>query len=119
MIELGRRLPQGTVKQHLAGGGFQQVSAANHLGDPHGGIIADYGQLVGGQIVGAPDDEIAEILSGNECLAAVVAVYELHRFTVRNPEAPTYRSAGGPRRRPGRRAGATGSRVQGLVFARM
>jgi hypothetical protein len=43
---------------------FQQVGAADHFRDLHGGVIDDYGELIGGDVVAAPDDEVSEIAAG-------------------------------------------------------
>ncbi len=60
-VEKGGRLEaEGFVKEKLAGGGTEEILAADNLGDAHGGVVHDDGKLVGGEGVMAPDDEIAE-----------------------------------------------------------
>ena len=76
------------VKKNLPRRGDQQVGSANHLRDSHHRIIRDYGELIGGNIIVTPDDEVAEILSGRELLRAEVAIVEADDFAVRNLEAP-------------------------------
>jgi hypothetical protein len=74
----------------LPRGGFEQVFAANDLGDSHRSIIYHDRQLIRGHVVVPPDYEIAKILSGHELLRAEPPIYKGNDFTVGNAEAPIY-----------------------------
>jgi len=54
-------MTQGTEQQQLTEGGFHEVGAAHDLGDAHGGVVDDSGELVAGHIILPPDEEVAEI----------------------------------------------------------
>ncbi len=76
------------IEQKLAGGGFEQVGSADDFGDAHSGIVDDAGELVGGHAVATPDEEVAEVVSGEELLRAEVLIVERDGFAVGNAEAP-------------------------------
>ena len=76
MVEGGRGQGKRTEEQELAGGGEQEVRAANDFGDLHGGIVHDDGELIRGNVVMTPDDEIAEVFAGDELLGAEISVGE-------------------------------------------
>ena len=80
---------EGAVEEKLAGGGKQEVSAADDLGDLHGGIVRYHGELVGGNIIGPPDDKVAEVLAGDELLRAEMAVGKGDNFAIGHAESPT------------------------------
>ena len=71
----GRQL-QRAVEEELAGGGEQQIGSAHNLRDAHGRVVRHDRELIGRNIVVAPDDEVAEVASSDECLWAEVAVDE-------------------------------------------
>ena len=54
------------VDEQLASGAFEQILAANNLGDAHVVIIGHHGQLVTGHIVVPPKNEVTEVLAGGE-----------------------------------------------------
>ena len=89
MEVIGGGKAERALEKDLASGGFEQVGAANDLGDALVGVVDDAGELVAGQadvgrIVGewaAPDEEVAEGILGwtaggsaGEGLRAEVAV---------------------------------------------
>jgi hypothetical protein len=86
--ELRRREAEGAVEQKLTGGGAKEVFAADGLSDLHGGIVNDDGELIGGQVVLTPDDEIAEVLAGDELLWAEMTVGEGDGLPVGDVESP-------------------------------
>ena len=59
MCICGRRQVQAALNVDLPGGGFKQVRTAHHFADRLKGIVDDYGKLVGGQTVRAPDHKVA------------------------------------------------------------
>lgn len=98
----------------MAEGGFQEVFAADHLGDGHGGVVGYYGQLIGGDVVFAPDEEIAEVAGGGGGLGAEAGVVEVDLLAVGDFEAPV--EAGGIGEGGGvGEAVAAGAGVEGLV----
>src|SRR6185437_5671302 len=58
--------------------------------DAHGLVIDDHGQLVSGNVIAAPDQEITKIHTGCELLLTLAAVKERDELLVRNPETPAY-----------------------------
>ena len=63
-------------EKKLAGGGFEQIGSANDFGDLHGGIVDHDGELVGGDVVATPNDEISEIASCGQALGGEMQVGE-------------------------------------------
>ena len=72
----------------MAGGGFEQVLAADDFGNAHSGIINHHGELVGWDVIVPPDHEVAKIPARDEKLCTVVAVNKGNHFAVRDSEAP-------------------------------
>ncbi len=89
MIERGQREAEGAIEKKLPGGREQEVSAANDFGDLHGGIVCNHGELIGGNIVRPPDNEIAKVFAGGELLRTKMAVGERNDFTIGHAEPPT------------------------------
>lgn len=81
------------LKQNLARGGFEKIGPADDLGNLHVGIIDDDGELVRGDIIATPDDEVAEVAAGNVFLRALPQIGEAHRVAVGHTETPVH--AGG------------------------
>ena len=67
---------EGVVEEDLSWGGVEEVVAADDVGDVHVGVIDDDGELIGGGVVGFGDDEVAELLAGEESLRAAEGVGE-------------------------------------------
>ncbi len=98
---------EGALEKDLAGGGLEQVGAADDLGDALVGVVDDAGELIAGQadvgwVVGeglspdwfSPDEEVAECFlgwvggdAGGEGLRAEVCVSEADGFAVGDAEA--------------------------------
>ena len=79
---------QRAVKKDLTGGGKQQIAAANHFRDAHRGVVHDDGELICGHVVVSPDDEVAEVLAGDETLFAAVFIAEGNGFAIGHAETP-------------------------------
>lgn len=88
MVKGGRGEGKRVVKQKLAGGGEKQVRATDDFGNPHSAVVHKNGELIGGNIVVTPDDEVAEIFSGDEALRAEMAIVESDWLVVRNSKSP-------------------------------
>jgi len=58
----------------LTSSGAQEVGAANHLSDLHGGVIDYNSELVGGNVVAPPNDEVAEVTASDKFLWAEVTI---------------------------------------------
>jgi hypothetical protein len=56
----------------------------------HGRVIDNYGELVGRDVVAAPDDEVSQIAAGDEELRTEVEVGEVDFFAVGDAEAPVW-----------------------------
>lgn len=78
------------VQQHLPRRGFEQVGATHHLGDLHRGIINDDSQLIGGNVIATPYQEVTKVFAGNECLRAEIAVYKSNHFAHGHTKAPVH-----------------------------
>ncbi len=120
VIPQWRRETEGAVEQELAGGGPDEIGTANNFRDAHGGVIDDDGELVGGDIVSPPDEEVTEIATSDKALRAEVLVEELDGFSVGHSESPVHADGrcGGIGDVTGKRA--AGSGVEGLiVFLRL
>jgi len=110
----GRGLPgEGLVEEELAGGGTKQIGAADDFGHAHEGVVDHAGQVVGGEAVMTPNDEVPEIDSGDEALGAAGDVMELDGRTIRNAEPPIDSGAGGF----GAVWGAADAGVDGVIIA--
>ena len=88
MVEGGRRQGKGAVEQELARGGDKQIRPANHFGDLHGGVIDHDRQLIGGDAVGPPHDEVAKVAARDELLRTESSVEEGDGFAVGYEETP-------------------------------
>src|SRR5207248_1317058 len=88
MVEAGWVQAEGAINQNLASGRAQQILPANHFGYSHGSVIDDNSELIGREIVVAPDHKIAEVLASNEPLQAKAGVHELDRLAIRHAKAP-------------------------------
>ncbi len=111
----GVGIAQRAVEQDLAGGGLEEVRAANDLRDAHGVVIDHAGELVAGDSVAAPYDEVAEVDAGDEALGAEVEVVEGDHLAWGDAEAPVKaeRMALGDGRE--RIFGSAGAGVDGFV----
>ncbi len=76
------------TNQDLACRRLKQVGAADHFGDRHRGIVDGDGELVGGHSIFTPDEEVAEVFSGNEALRTEVFVMKFDDLAVGDAEAP-------------------------------
>ena len=85
---------QGSIQQNLAGGGFQQICAANDFGNLHGGIVNYYRQLVRGNIIFSPDDEIAEIFAGHHSLRTQMQIGKRNFFAIGDAKTPIHSCRG-------------------------
>src|SRR3984885_6261271 len=89
-----RRLEaQRLVEKHLAGGGPEEISAADDLRDAHGGIVDYAGELIGRYAVAPPDQEVSEVVAGDEALGSEVLVMKFDGASIGYSEAPV--DAGG------------------------
>jgi len=86
--ESGWRPIEGAIEQELAGGGNEEISAADDFGDAHGVVIHGNGKLIGGEVIVAPDHEVTEIDSGGELPRSEVPVDECDRFAIGDAKAP-------------------------------
>ena len=80
------------VEKDLARGRFQKVRPAHDFRDAHCGVVGNAGELIAGDAISPPDDEIAEVAAGNKALDAQIVILEPDFFAVRNAEPPVYAS---------------------------
>src|SRR6516162_4153557 len=85
-----RRESQRSDQKQLARSGLEKIDSAHNLGDLHSGIIDNNCKLICGDVVAAPDDEVAEILTRYERLRTLTLVGETDRFAVGYSEAPVH-----------------------------
>jgi hypothetical protein len=91
----GRGEVQRALEEDLAGGGFEEVAAADYFCDVGVGVIDHAGELVRREsgvtwVVAkgfTPDEEIAEVFAGYEGLWTEVFVFESDNGFVRNAKA--------------------------------
>ena len=88
VIKRGRGEAERAIEEQLAGSGGEEVRAAHDFGDAHGGVIHNDGELIGGDVIVTPDDEIAEMFAGDKLLRAELGVGEGDGFAIGNAEAP-------------------------------
>jgi hypothetical protein len=108
VIPLRRSEAESAVEQELAGGGLDEVGTANNFGDLHGGVIDNYGELVRGNVVATPDEEVAEIAASDKILRSEMLIVEVDGFAVRHAESPVDTSG-----RSGEIGGLAGERAAG------
>jgi hypothetical protein len=70
MKKAGWSIAKCFIKKQLPGGGKEQIGSPDHLGNLHGGIVDGTGELVGREVIVAPEDEIAKIPPRDEFLRA-------------------------------------------------
>jgi hypothetical protein len=58
------------LQQDLASGGAEKVGSADDFGDLHGGIINYDGELVSGNIISTPYEEVTEVAACRVALRA-------------------------------------------------
>ncbi len=92
-----RRQRERPVEQELPGGRREQVVAAHHVGDPHGGVVHHHRELIGRDAVGPGDHEVAGLRRD------VVRALSVNLVLERDP---ALRHPQPPGRRAGHRAGA-------------
>ena len=90
VIKRGRREAEGAVEEELTEGGLEEVFAADYFGDGHGCVVDDDSELIGGDVVFAPDDEIAEVAAGDGAQVPCPSVRKMDLLAVVDAEAPVY-----------------------------
>ena len=90
MVKIGYFPPQSAIEQQLACGRFQQVSPAHHLRNLHEVIIHYDGELVRGNIISAPNNEISEVPAGHIDLLSEMLVVECNLFRIRHSKPPIH-----------------------------
>ena len=91
---LGRRGAQGVEEQKLTRCALQQVGAAYDFGNFHGSIVNRNRELIRGYIVTPPNNEVAEILAGDETLWALPEIVELEQFVIGHLKSPIHSCRG-------------------------
>src|SRR5690606_13670920 len=84
--------------EQLPEGGLDQIGAAHDFGDAEFDVVHGAGELVAGQAVLAPDEEVAEVASGYGASRAGGAVVEGDGLAVGHAKAPVAGEAGGVER---------------------
>src|SRR5262245_39648717 len=88
MIKLRLAQVQRSIEKQLTSSRFEQVFATDHFCDSHCGIINNDRQLIGGNIVMPPNNEIAKVLAGDELPKTIVTIKEGNRLAIWHTEAP-------------------------------
>lgn len=114
MKELRHGFVQSAIEQELPGGGLQEVLAPDNLSDLHRAVIGNHRQLIGRDVVMAPNHEISKISSRDEFLGTVAPIVEANSFSIRDAKTPV--DPGGVRQ-VGQFVFATGARVDRIGFA--
>ncbi len=93
VVEGGLGFAEGAVEQELATGGGEEIGAADDFGDAHRRVIDGAGQLIAGEVVFAPHEEVAEIATGGFGVRAGASVEEGDVRALGNTEAPIHADA--------------------------
>ena len=88
--------PQRPKQKNLPSGRLQQVRAADHLSNPHSGIVDHDGKLICGNIIPPPDNEVPEILACDHALLPQMQICEADLFPVRHSKPPVHAFQLGP-----------------------
>ncbi len=105
----GRYPAERAIEQELTGRREQQIGTADDFSDAHDMIVGDDREFVGREAVLTPDQEIAEVTSGDERLRSLKRVDEGDGRAIWHAEAPVRRArfaglaSGAERRAEGRR----------------
>jgi hypothetical protein len=88
----GRGMSKRTQQKQLPRRRLQQIGAPHDFRDPHRRIVHYHCQLVSGNIVAPPDEEIAEIeiVAGDIALPPEIQIRKLDCLTLRNAKAPVH-----------------------------
>ncbi|SRR6266404_3542112 len=84
---------ESAIKQKLPRGGLQQVRSTHNFCNFHGMVVRDHRQLIRGNIISAPDHEIAEVPPGDVTLGPEMLIVECNLLTVRNVKSPVHSGA--------------------------
>ncbi len=79
---------EGAEEEELAEGGLDEVGAADDFGDLQIGVVGGAGELVTGDVVFAPDEEVAEVAAGDGALRAEVEIVEDEFLVVGDAKPP-------------------------------
>ena len=93
----GGDVAEGADEEELPKGGADEIGAADDFGDAELGVVDGAGELVTGGVVFAPDEEVAEVATGDGALRAEVGVMERNGFAVGDAEAPVHGDDGAER----------------------
>ena len=88
MAERRRGQTQCFVKQELQRGGKEQIGSANDFGNAHCRIVCHDRELIGGNAVVPPYNEISKISACDKPLRAEQCVNKADCFAVRHAEPP-------------------------------
>jgi cytokinin riboside 5'-monophosphate phosphoribohydrolase len=102
-------------QQNLAEGRFNQIRAANDLGDGQISVVDGGGELVARQVILPPDEEVAEVSTRHGGLLTERLVDEIDRFAVGHPEAPVLADGPDQRRQGGVGGGSPFAGIERLV----
>src|ERR1043166_7183064 len=86
----GNRISQSADEQQLSCGALEQVCAADDFSDLHRGIVDNHGELIGGDIVATPEQEVGKVAPGDELLPPEITVFERNNFALRDFQAPAH-----------------------------
>ena len=81
------REAQRAVEKDLARGGLEQVTSADNFSDVSGVVVDNACELIAGQTVFTPDEEITEVDAGDEGLRAGVEIVKEDGLVVGDAEA--------------------------------
>ena len=101
----------------LAGGGFEEVAAADNFRDAGFGVVDYAGELVAGKHVFSPDEEVAKVFACGEGLRAQIFVFEADGGFVGNAESVVDVGLEGDFALLNVKSGATRAGIEGFVIA--
>ena len=88
VIKLRWPQAEGTIQKYLPCRRLQEIGAADNFRDPHLGIVDHDSELICGNIIATPDDEVAEVAPRNETLWTQMRVGKADFFAVGHAESP-------------------------------
>ena len=104
VVETRRGHPEGAENEQLAKGAFCEVGTADDFSDGEIGVVDGTRELVAGDTVFAPDEEVTEVTAGDGRLRAEGGILKGENFAFGDAEAPVDVEVERRKRRVGGRA---------------
>ena len=90
MAEFRRGQLERAIEEQLPKSRAEQIGTAHHLGDALGGIVDHDRELVGRDVVLAPDHKITKVRARHRVLRTGTLIEKLQGLPFRDAEAPVH-----------------------------